>query len=217
MQIVALYSFNGGQEVMEKQHPVELMEIRHIIESIDAEQLINKQSKESRRNYEMLYAPREMNDGFKAGFKRHGWSPVRVKCDYPTEFYIGGYKPKSNTKGSFREMDFVKNRIGIEVQFGKYSFMVYNVAAKMTIFNNLGYINVGVEIVPVKELAIRMSSGVSYFEQFVWDLEQRGTADIDIPVLIMGIASFTGATARQMQLTTQADDEQEELDFDFDV
>ncbi len=64
--------------------------------------------------------------------------------------------------------------------------MVYNVAAKMTIFRNLGYIDTG-EIVPVKALAEEMSSDVSYFEQFVWDLEQRGTADSDIPVLILGI------------------------------
>lgn len=33
-----------------------------------------------------------------------------------------------------------------------------------------------------------MSTGVSYSEQIVWDLEQRGVADIDIPVLVMGIA-----------------------------
>ena len=85
-------------------------------------------------------------------------------------------------------MDFVKNQVGIEVQFGKYAFMVYNVAAKMTIFHNLGYIDVGVEIVAVKEMASEMSTGVSYFEQFLWDLEKRGEADIDIPVLILGIA-----------------------------
>ncbi len=47
----------------------------------------------------------------------------------------------------------------------------------------------GVEIVPLKELADEMSTGVSYFEQFVWDLEQRGVADIDAPVLIFGIRS----------------------------
>jgi hypothetical protein len=57
----------------------------------------------------------------------------------------------------------------------------------MTIFRNLGYIDAGVEIVPVKAFAEQMSSGVSYFEQFVWDLEHRGVADIDIPVLILGI------------------------------
>jgi hypothetical protein len=65
--------------------------------------------------------------------------------------------------------------------------MVYNVCAKMTIFHNLGFIDAGVEIVPVWTLAKEMSTGVSYFEQFVWDLENRGKADIDIPVLILGI------------------------------
>jgi hypothetical protein len=41
--------------------------------------------------------------------------------------------------------------------------------------------------VPVKEFADQMSTGVSYFEQFVWDLQQRGVSNIDIPVLIFGI------------------------------
>jgi len=59
--------------------------------------------------------------------------------------------------------------------------------ARISIFRNLGHIDTGIEIVPVKALADDMSSGVSYFEQFVWDLEQRGTADIDVPVLVLGI------------------------------
>ena len=84
-------------------------------------------------------------------------------------------------------MDFVKNKLGVEVQFGKYSFMVYNVCAKMTIFKNLNVIDTGVEIVPIKQFANEMSTGVSYFEQFVWDLEHRGVSNIDIPVLILGI------------------------------
>ena len=53
---------------------------------------------------------------------------------------------------AYREIDFLKERLGIEVQFGKYAFMVYNVCAKMTIFRNLGYIDAGIEIVPVKSL-----------------------------------------------------------------
>jgi hypothetical protein len=57
----------------------------------------------------------------------------------------------------------------------------------MTIFRNLGIIDVGIEIVPLKELAEQMSSGVSYFEQFVWDLKHRGISNIDIPVLILGV------------------------------
>ena len=34
-----------------------------------------------------------------------------------------------------------------------------------------------------------MSTGISYFEQFVWDVQERGVADIDVPVLILGIDS----------------------------
>ncbi len=84
-------------------------------------------------------------------------------------------------------MDFLKDGLGVEVQFGKYAFMVYNVCAKMTIFSKLGFINVGVEIVPASEFAAEMSTGMSYFEQIAWDLQHRGEADIDIPVLILGI------------------------------
>ncbi|MDM8564760.1 BglII/BstYI family type II restriction endonuclease [Candidatus Halobeggiatoa sp. HSG11] len=81
-----------------------------------------------------------------------------------------------------------KIKVGVEVQFGKYAFMVYNVCAKMTIFSKLAGIEVGVEIVPIKDLADEMSTGVSYFEQFVWDLKNRGVSNIDLPVLILGIA-----------------------------
>jgi hypothetical protein len=57
----------------------------------------------------------------------------------------------------------------------------------MTIFNKLGHIEAGIEIVPIKQFADEMSTGVSYFEQFVWDLEERGVSNIDIPVLIFGV------------------------------
>ncbi len=57
----------------------------------------------------------------------------------------------------------------------------------MTIFHKLDVIDVGVEFVPIKEFAGEMSTGVLYFEQFVWNLGQRGVSNIDIPVLILGI------------------------------
>ena len=135
----------------------------------------------------MLYNPRSLNVAFKAEFAKLGWQAVRVSCEYPTNYYAEGYQSRALNRGAFREMDFVKQSLGVEVQFGKYAFMVYNVCAKMTIFHKLGYIDHGIEIVPIKCFADEMSTGVSYFEQFVWDLEHRGVADIDIPVLILGI------------------------------
>ena len=187
LRIVGLYPFNDPDGILETEYQEELQQVFDVIEAINSEPLKTKKSKEKTKQYRMLYNPVAMNKEFKREFTTRGWSPVKVRCDYPTQFYVPGYTAPP-IRGASREMDFVKGDVGIEVQFGKYAFMVYNVAAKMTIFHNLGYINVGVEIVPAKELQGEMSTGVSYFEQFVWDLEQRGVSNIDIPVLVIGIA-----------------------------
>ena len=188
MIVAGMYSFNGGKEAVEQQYSTELAEIYSAIESVDSSLYKNKVSKEKTMPGRMLYHPATMNKAFKQGFVLRGWSSYRILCDYPTDFYVAGYSARRALKNAFREIDFVKNRLGVEVQFGKYAFMVYNVCAKMTIFHNLDVIDVGVEIVPVKELAEEMSTGVSYFEQFVWDLKMRGVSNIDIPVLILGVS-----------------------------
>lgn len=188
MRIGGVYSFNNGVEEVERLYPELITEVRSAIHSVDASEHKSKTSKEVTMPGRMLYSPLSLNRAFKAAFgSMPGWTPIRVRCDYPTHFYLEGYELGRTSRGAFREMDFVKGGLGVEVQFGKYAFMVYNVCAKMTIFNKLGYIHHGVEIVPLKSFADQMSTGVSYFEQFVWDLENRGTADIDIPVMILGI------------------------------
>jgi hypothetical protein len=190
VQIAAEYSFNNGKSVVNAKYPTLLDEVREVIQELDAEIHRTKESEEKTMSGKLLYSPRSLNSAFKKGFERRNWrTNIRVKCEYNTSLYVQGYKPKALKDGPFREMDYIKENLGVEVQFGKYAFMVYNVAAKMTIFHNLGYIDTGIEIVPVKAFANDMSSGVSYFEQFVWDLENRGVADIDIPVLILGIDS----------------------------
>lgn len=187
MKLVAVYSFNKGEEEVLRKYGALHTEIIDVIQNIDSSICKTKVSKEKTMPGAMLYSPRKLNKEFKAIFQEKGWKPQRVPCKYPTQYYLNDYEPQRLRSGAFREMDFLKEKLGVEVQFGKYSFMVYNVAAKMTIFRNLGFIDTGVEIVPVKTFADDMSTGVSYFEQFVWDLEHRGISNIDIPVLILGI------------------------------
>jgi hypothetical protein len=187
MRVAGVYSFNKGESVVRSKYPLLLSEVEHAIANVDAAACKVKESKEKTMPGQMLYSPVGLNKAFKAQLYPLDWKSIRVPCTYATGYYSNDYKPKALRKGAFREMDFVKRKLGVEVQFGKYSFMVYNVAAKMTIFSNLGYIDTGIEIVPVKALADEMSSGVSYFEQFVWDLEKRGVSNIDVPVLILGI------------------------------
>lgn len=187
MIIAGEYSFNDGVRVVRRKYPRLLEEVRQAIAKVDASRYRSKRSKEKTMRGRMLYSPKRINKAIKSEFEQYSWRSIRVKCDYPTEHYVKGYQNRLLNRGAFREMDFVKDTLGVEVQFGKYAFMVYNVCAKMTIFRNLGHIDCGVEIVPVKAFADDMSSGVSYFEQFVWDLNTRGVSNIDIPVLILGI------------------------------
>ena len=189
MIIAGIYSFNGGREYVESRFASELNEVKTIIANIDSTAHKTKTSKEKTMPGKRLYSPPALNRAFKQEFEPRDWHSYRVKCEYPTEFYVDGYESATSSAGAFRDMDFVKGKLGVEIQFGKYAFMVYNVCAKMTIFHNQGVIDAGIEIVPVKDFVAEMSSGVSYFEQFVWDLGQRGVSNIDIPVLILGIAA----------------------------
>jgi hypothetical protein len=187
VRIAAEYSFNNGADAVRQRYAELLAEVKAAIQWVDASKHKTKSSKEKTMPGQMHFSPVAINEAFKRQLYPLDWKAVRVPCTYATEHYVTGYTAKPLRKGAFREMDFVKRKLGVEVQLGKYAFMVYNVAAKMTIFSNLGYIDAGIEVVPVKALADEMSSGVSYFEQFVWDLQQRGVSDIDIPVLIIGI------------------------------
>lgn len=190
VKIVAMYDFNGGKKAVEEKYPNEFEEIKQIISAIDSSLFKTKESEEKTMMGRMLFAPGELNKAFKEEFKKRNWKNHKVNCDYAFGEYLPGYIPaKESRMKPFRDMDFVKNgkKLGVEVQFGKYAFMVYNVCAKMTIFNKMRLIDTGIEIVPVKNFADEMSTGVSYFEQFAWDLHHRGVSDIDIPVLILGI------------------------------
>ncbi len=173
MKVVNEFSQKDGKDFISRNFPTELQEVYEIIEIINLQQFKTKISKEKTMPGQMLYSPPALNKEYKEKFNSLGWHEYRIKLPF--------------AHGAFREMDFVKNRLGVEVQFGKYAFMAYNVSAKMTIFHNHNVIDAGIEIVPMKHMADQMSSGVSYFEQIKWDLENRGTADIDIPVIVMGI------------------------------
>jgi len=183
MQIVAQYTFNNGKRYLLKHHRPELNEVKDVISSVVGSRLKTKISKEKTMKGKALYNPKALNKEFRRLFEKKGWKTGKL-ARIPVKTYVPEICKEH--KG-FREMDAIKSGVGVEVQFGKYAFMVYNVAAKMTIFFKQGLIDCGIEIVPMLSLASEMSTGVSHFEQIKTDLEMRGVSNIDIPVLILGI------------------------------
>jgi len=140
MTIAGIYSFNNGEEYVKKNFLEEYLQIQEAISLVDAEKSKNKISDEISMRGKVLYSPVDLNKQFQSLLYPKGWKNIKQACDYTGEFYVNGYKPRDKKIFPYRDMDFCKNKLGVEVQFGKYSFMVYNVCAKMTIFKNLGNI-----------------------------------------------------------------------------
>lgn len=84
-------------------------------------------------------------------------------------------------------MDGIKNKVGIEIEFGKYAFMGYDLFSKMILFKNKNLIECGIEVVAIQAVVKNMSSGVSSFNHIHVDMINRGEADLDIPCLVLGI------------------------------
>jgi hypothetical protein len=181
-----MYSHKGGSELVEQTFPRLFSEIKRAIESaaVSPRPALRNDKKQPS---EKPYASSTVACAIRASInEQNGWQPITVECPQSTR-PERKHAQSSGVKNVKRPIGYAKQRLGVDFQFTQHAPDVCNVCAKMTIFHKLGFIDCGVEIVPVKSFADEMSTGVSYFEQFVWDLEHRGVADIDIPVLILGI------------------------------
>ena len=82
MRVVALYSFNGGKEQVEKYYQKELTEIYEVIQGVNAEEHKVKESKEKTMLGRMLYSPLGLNVAFAREFKPRNWAKYRGWSDY---------------------------------------------------------------------------------------------------------------------------------------
>ncbi len=178
MKKVFEYSHLGGLEILKVRYPHIEQEIDKIINSIKIAGK-TKISKEKSRTGKLLYSPKDMNRAFKEAFYEHGYSELK-------DFYdIEAYDLKHRIK-AFKQMDFVKEKVLVEVQFGKYAFMFYDLA-RFQYFYNKNRADVGVEIVPCYYLHKEMSTGVSYGEQLVYDIERLQRIFPSVPIKVIFI------------------------------
>lgn len=203
MKIVETYSHLNGLEHILVHNKKIWKEIQSVVTSIDAESCRTKISKEARKAaLGALYSPIEMNRKFKSALTSLGWEEDRIAYwvtadselivrtmtmsadQQKREIIAAGKTPI----GSYNQTDFVKRRIHIEVQFGKYSFVAYDLFVKHVAFFVGRKIDVGIEILPMKELQTRMSSGVAYYEGELYNLLRQGRSSPAVPLVMIGIA-----------------------------
>lgn len=88
---------------------------------------------------------------------------------------------------SYNQTDFVKDRVAIEVQFGKYSFVAYDLFVKHLAFYVRDQIDVGIEILAMKSLQSNMSSGPGYYEGELYNIIRNGRGVPAVPLVLIGV------------------------------
>jgi hypothetical protein len=176
MRVVYEYSHLGGAEILKVRYPDCEKEIYEVIATVKGQRL--KISREKTMVGRALYSPKDMNEQFHRAFAGRGYQ--ELKDTYTITL------PQSDVAipGAFKQVDFVRGKVLVEVQFGKYAFMFYDMA-KFQYFFNENKADVGIEIVPCHALHAEMSTGVSYGEQLVYDIERLKRHFPAVPVKIM--------------------------------
>ena len=201
MKIAETYSHLNGLEFLLVHKPKLWGEIQAVIRSVDAHKYKTKVSKEKTMKGKRLYSPIRMNAEFKSQLRAKAWAESRVGYwvtkseklirktlsmsaqDQKREIEAAGETPIY----SYNQTDFVKDRVAVEVQFGKYSFVAYDLFVKHLAFYVRDQIDVGIEILPMKSLQGEMSSGVAYYEGEFYNVVRQGRGVPSVPLVIIGI------------------------------
>ncbi len=202
MKIGQIYSHLNGLEFLMVHKPELWTEIKTAIQNVDASKAFDKVSKEKTRIGKTLYSPANLNKLFKSEFSKRRWSETRtayfVNEDLQTTRDTVAIRDKDTQKqaivdrgfaafGTYNQVDFVKERVAIEVQFGKYFSVQYDLHVKHTFFYGRGDIDVGIEMIPMHSLMSQMSSGVAWYENELTNIVREGRSNPSVPIVLIGL------------------------------
>jgi hypothetical protein len=208
MRIIESYSHLNGEEYLIARQPKLYDEIKAVIANVDCAGCVTKVSRERTMLGKKLMSPTALNKLFNREFRKVGWNESRYRYYITTNrkhmeelLRLGLKEQREYLKKagidapliSYKQTDFVKDRVAVEVQFGKYAFVAFDIFVKHLLFYTGDVINVGVEILPMKTMASdpaggrRMSTGIAYYEGEVYNILRHGRSSPPVPLLIIGI------------------------------
>ncbi len=203
MHIAAHYSHLNGLEYLEARKPKLLAEVYAAIAAVDAEACRTKASKEKTKPGKLVYSPSGMNQAISDHLTAclEPWESVRTNywvCrDAATNRRIIDLPPAEQEAvitdagfealPSYNQTDFVKDKVAVEVQFGKYAFVAFDLFVKHLAFYTAGRIDVGIEIIPMASLLDEMSSGPAYYERELNHLMRGGRGAPGVPLVLIGV------------------------------
>ena len=202
MKIAQVYSHLNGLEYMLVRKPELWEEIQQAVKNVDASLAFEKVSREKTMMGKILLSPSKLNRLFKTELSSMGWQEVRhdyfVNEDLNIAREIAHIQDKDEQRRiitergftpyrTYNQIDFVKDRAAIEIQFGKYFSVQYDLHVKHTFFYERGDIDVGIEIIPTHKMMSMMSTGVAWYENELANIVREGRSNPSVPVILMGI------------------------------
>ena len=202
MKIANYYNHLNGYEYLLVHKRDLLAQLESAIAEINADEYI-KVSKDKAKTGRKLFDQKKINERFKEILtERFGWQELKkhyyVTGDIETEREIVKLKDENQQRDIIEQkglipyktnnqIDFVKDRVAIEVQFGKYFSVAYDLHVKHTFFYLTNEIDVGIEIIPTHKMMKRMDTGVAWFENEVANVIREGRSNPTVPIVILGI------------------------------
>lgn len=166
ISIVESYSHLFGEEIIRQRFP----DVAADIDGLEGLTIPPPTpSKEKTKVGKLVYRGENFNPPIAAHLTELGWKK------YPLPF-----------RG---EVDFKKGRVALEAQFGKYSFVAYDLNKFQDLFavGESDGIDVGVEVIPSSSLAKKMYTGVANFTSEVSSIKSRGRSQPPMPIWIIGV------------------------------
>ena len=201
MQIANEYNHLNAREFLLVNREAQYNEILQSIKNIDANQFLKISCDKSKLG-KVFYSQSDINRAIKTALYAEGWKERRI------EYYVTAderitreiinitnkekQKEHLNKEGvvyysTFNQVDFQKERVAVEVQFGKYFSVAYDLHVKHTFFYSRNDIDVGIEVIPTKAMEEHMDTGVPWYENEVTNVIREGRTNPPVPILILGI------------------------------
>ena len=205
MKIANMYSHLNGYEFMLVHKPELWEEIADAIGQIDANHYL-KVSNAKPTKGRVFYDQKALNKCFSDFLLPRKWmpkvTPYYVTGDIDTAREIAQIREREEQKkiieskgfsayNTYNQVDFVKERVAVEVQFGKYFSVAYDLHVKHTFFFLRNDIDVGIEIIPTKAMCNKMDTGVAWFENEVANVIREGRSNPTVPIVMIGIEPET--------------------------
>ena len=94
---------------------------------------------------------------------------------------------RKNWKASHSQTDFMKDRVSVEMQIGKYPSVTYELFAKHWVSYIGDTIDVGIEILPMKSLQKKMTSEVTCYENELANVTHQKHGIFAVPIVLIGV------------------------------